>query len=196
MHRLLERQLKKFCGAADCLPESMKSFVEAIDAAYVQADEDRAMTERSMELSSHELLARNEELAIAERKYRDIFENVTEGICQAKPGDRFSSVNPAMARMCGYDSPEHLMTAVTDIANQLYVDPQHRAVVFEELERNGSVLNSESQFRRADGTLIWVSQSIRRSGTPRVKPNTTKAPSRTSRSGSGPKQSGRSCKAN
>ncbi len=61
MHKLLARQLKKAFGNEQPSPE-LESFVAAIDAAYEQADRDRALLERSMELASRELLERNRQL--------------------------------------------------------------------------------------------------------------------------------------
>jgi signal transduction histidine kinase len=58
MHKLLERQLRKFGP----LPPEYEGLVAAIDAAYTQADRDRDMLQRSLELASHELLERNRQL--------------------------------------------------------------------------------------------------------------------------------------
>jgi light-regulated signal transduction histidine kinase (bacteriophytochrome) len=63
MHRLLQRQLERHtAGGAERVPPEWATFVEAVDAAYHQADSDRAMLERSLELSSGELLQTNAEL--------------------------------------------------------------------------------------------------------------------------------------
>ena len=59
-----------------------------------------------------------------EDKYRDIFENVREGIYEATTEGRFITVNPAFSRMDGYDSPEELIESIEDIATQLYVHPE------------------------------------------------------------------------
>ena len=67
-----------------------------------------------------------EALRASEEKYRGIFENAIEGIFQSTPEGRFLSVNPAMARTLGYDSPEEVVSAYTDIQNQLYVRPENR----------------------------------------------------------------------
>lgn len=61
MHRLLQRQLKRYIGSTD-LPQAWQAFINAIDAAYQQTDDDRALLERSLELTSQELLDRNEQL--------------------------------------------------------------------------------------------------------------------------------------
>jgi chemotaxis family two-component system sensor kinase Cph1 len=62
MHRLLQRQLDRHTSGAGHVPPEWAAFIEAVDAAYHQADTDRAMLERSLELSSSELLQANGEL--------------------------------------------------------------------------------------------------------------------------------------
>jgi light-regulated signal transduction histidine kinase (bacteriophytochrome) len=62
MHRLLQRQLDRHTAGAERVPPEWAAFIEAVDAAYHQADTDRAMLERSLELSSAELLQANGEL--------------------------------------------------------------------------------------------------------------------------------------
>ena len=49
-----------------------------------------------------------EALKESEEKYRGIFENAVEGIFQTTLEGRFISVNPAMARIYGFASPEEL----------------------------------------------------------------------------------------
>ena len=64
LHALLRRQLRKHLGTTE-VPESLRRFVDAVNEAYEQADDERRMTERAFELSSHELLDSNDELATA-----------------------------------------------------------------------------------------------------------------------------------
>jgi PAS domain S-box-containing protein len=161
MHRLLERQLKRNFGKISGFDPEMTRFVDAVGEAYAQSDEDRAMIERSMEISSRELLARNKELAVAENKYRVIFENVNEGIFQVTPAGQFISANPSLARIFGFDSADELKSTVTDIATQLYVDPNRRAELLDEINRHGLVSNWEFEGRRKDGTPIWASMTSR-----------------------------------
>jgi PAS domain S-box-containing protein len=97
----------------------------------------------------------------AEANYRSIFENATEGIYQTTPDGRFLAANPAMARMFGYDSPEDLMTSVTDIARQIYVDTGRREEFKRLLERDGEIKGMESPSRCKDGRIIWVSSNAR-----------------------------------
>ena len=60
-HRLTARQIRKLLPA-HIQPEDIRAFLEAVDQAYHQADEDRALLERSIELTSEELIERNKEL--------------------------------------------------------------------------------------------------------------------------------------
>ena len=55
------------------------------------------------------------------QKYRSLFENAVEGVFQSSPEGRFLTVNPALARMLGYSSPEDVISNVKDIENQLWV---------------------------------------------------------------------------
>jgi len=100
-----------------------------------------------------------EALRKSEENYRDIFENAVEGIYQVTPEGGYLSVNPALARIHGFDSPEEMVASVTDIAHQLYVDPSRRAHLRRLMEEEGSIKNFEIMMRRKDGSLHWVSNS-------------------------------------
>jgi PAS domain S-box-containing protein len=102
-----------------------------------------------------------EELNQSEERYRSIFENAQEGIYRSTPGGRIIMANPAMAKIFGYASPEELMSGITDVARQLYVDPEERAKIRQIIEEQGLVNNYETQFYRKDGSIIWVSMTTR-----------------------------------
>lgn len=97
----------------------------------------------------------------AETKYRSIFENAVEGIFQSTLDGHYLTVNPMLARIYGYDSPEHLITSLTDIQHQLYVDPLRRETFVRRMLKQGSVFGFESQVYRKDGSIIWISESAR-----------------------------------
>lgn len=61
MHRLLARQLKKHLQDA-ALREQLDDFLQSVDSAYRQADEDRKLLEHSIEMASQELFERNQDL--------------------------------------------------------------------------------------------------------------------------------------
>jgi len=97
----------------------------------------------------------------AERRYRDIFEHATEGMFQTTITGNYLKVNPALARIYGYDSPEQLITSMCDIAHKLYVHPERRDEFIAHMRRDGKVRNFEAEIRRKDGETIWISENAR-----------------------------------
>jgi PAS domain S-box-containing protein len=93
--------------------------------------------------------------------YGDIFEHCAWGIFQTTAEGRYLAANPALARIFGYDSPEELMSKVTDIGRQLYVDPQRRDEFVRAITENGVVRGFESEIYRRDGSTIWISVTCR-----------------------------------
>lgn len=107
------------------------------------------------------LAATMSERTAAEVKYRNIFENAVEGIFQSSIDGVYISVNPALARMYGYQSPVELINSLNDLAQQLYVDGQRYSHLQEQLQQQDRVLGFESQVYRKDGSLIWISENVR-----------------------------------
>ena len=104
---------------------------------------------------------KEEALRQSEERYRAIFEQAVEGFFQSTPEGRFIKVNQALARMCGYDSPEEMMAAITDIAGQHYTNRQDREEFNRLLQEQGVVENFEHETRRKDGSTFWASVSAR-----------------------------------
>lgn len=98
---------------------------------------------------------------LLESKYRSIFDNAVEGIFQTSPSGKYISVNPALAKIYGYASSAIMMEKLTDIAHQLYVDPQRRKDFIDLLESQDVVVAFESQVYRADGNIIWIAENAR-----------------------------------
>jgi len=104
-----------------------------------------------------------EALRKSEERYRNIFNNAVEGIYQATLEGRYRIVNQAFARMHGYDSPEEMTAAVTDIGKQLYVDPEQRKrlIALLSASEEKTIRNYELRLRRKDGSMLWVSLNAR-----------------------------------
>ena len=90
----------------------------------------------------------------AERRYRELFDNVQEGVYFSSPEGQFIEVNDALVRMLGYNSREELLRI--DINTQLYVSPEQRNEVLKPIREQGFVRNYEVALRRRDGSLIHV----------------------------------------
>ncbi|MEL7037097.1 MAG: EAL domain-containing protein [Cyanobacteria bacterium J06592_8] len=96
----------------------------------------------------------------AEAKYRNIFRNAIEGIFQMNLEGQYTSVNPALAKILGYPSPQSLLETqiqLKDIYSSLY---QYNQLI-KILNETGELFNFESQVYRQDGRSIWILQNAR-----------------------------------
>ena len=146
--------------------------LSASSTEWVEYDEKvhNNLVERTKQLkrANHELANQIAEgkrveaaLRQAEQKYRSIFENAVEGIFQTTPEGRYIACNPALARIYGYSSSDELLANLTDIEQQLYVEPNRRQEFMELLHKSDAVSKFESQVYRQDGSMIWISENAR-----------------------------------
>ncbi len=94
----------------------------------------------------------NEELAKSEEKYRGIFESSIQGIFRSKPEGHFLDLNPAMARIFGYDSVTEMLCCSSDI----FLSPGQRREFLQKLAKDGVLKDFPLELRRSDGSSIWV----------------------------------------
>jgi PAS domain S-box-containing protein len=94
----------------------------------------------------------------AERRYRELFDSIQEGLFFATPDGRFLDVNDAMVRMLGYGSRDELLRA--DVGPHLYPVPAARERFSRALSERGVLRNYEETLRRKDGTLLHTLQNI------------------------------------
>jgi PAS domain S-box-containing protein len=111
--------------------------------------------------SFSDLATKNEELRIAEETYRSIFQNALEGIFQADLDGKFINVNPAMARIYGYNTPEEMLNSLADSETQVYVNPKEQEDLRQQLEEHGEVKDFECQVYRKDGSISWIEENTR-----------------------------------
>ena len=97
----------------------------------------------------------------AERGFRSIFENATEGIFQTSPEGRYLNINPALARICGYDSPAEFIASIGDMQHQRYTERTRHDEFMRLLQKHGAVTNFVSEIRRKDRDKIWISENAR-----------------------------------
>ena len=100
-------------------------------------------------------------LAESQERYRSIFENASEGIFQSTIDGKYLSVNPALAKIYGYESIEALVNNGQRIDQQIYVAPQRRQEYITEMDRHNKVSQFESQIYRRDSSIIWISENSR-----------------------------------
>lgn len=96
----------------------------------------------------------------SEQHYRSIFENVTVGIFQATSEGHFLTANPAIASMLGYSSPQELVETVTNIPEQIYIEPSHWRDIVDMLQLTPGIMTIETRYRQKDGGAIFVRLNI------------------------------------
>ncbi len=97
----------------------------------------------------------------AEARFQGFFENIIEGVFQSTPGGTFLMVNPALAEILGYASPEELIRHFRDLRSQLYLDPRDRDTMLGILREKGRIKDFETRFQCKDGSFKWISLTAR-----------------------------------
>jgi len=93
----------------------------------------------------------------AEAKYRQLFMNAQEGVYQMTPEGKLITVNPAMAEIYGYASPEEMIATIVSVMRQLYKNPEDRKKFLYSMRTNGEVKNFELEHLTKDGRTVWIS---------------------------------------
>lgn len=88
---LLQRQLKKYLGSAEAIPDEMQKLFEAINQSYNHYQTDRTLIERSMDLSSQELLEANIKLSQDAERQRLLLHSLNESLRELRPAIEHSS---------------------------------------------------------------------------------------------------------
>lgn len=100
----------------------------------------------------------NRELAVNEEKYRTTFERVAEGIFRTVVDGRLVEVNPAMASMFGFDSPQDMLKTVERIPD-LFLCRDVACAYEHGLEERGGLRRMEAQMRVLNGKALWCEVS-------------------------------------
>ena len=113
MHSLLLRQINRYLGSPDEIPENLLPFLEAISASYVADDSDRSLIDHSLDVMSTELEERNQALRreLNERRQaesrieqslsllRATLDATADGIVAVDNGQRVESFNARFLEM-------------------------------------------------------------------------------------------------
>lgn len=103
---------------------------------------------------------REKALLASEKQYRDIFENALEGIFQTTAEGYFTNVNPRMATLLGYSSPEELIAAIGGLGDQLLVSTRDWHRLFSLLKEQGGVVQHEVRLIGKEQQVIWGSLNV------------------------------------
>jgi PAS domain S-box-containing protein len=93
--------------------------------------------------------------------YKSFFDHAIEGIFLTTPAGKYIMANSRLAAIYGFSSSAELVESFQSIQTQLYVDPGRRDDFVRAMQTQGNVLQFESQVRRKDGSIIWISENAR-----------------------------------
>ncbi len=139
-----------FCRSGEGLDQYVHS---ALERTYLISTS-RIHADSSTQLQTVHVLKDISDLREAERRYRELFDNIEEGIYVSTPQGRFVEVNDALVRILGYDSREEVLRL--DIPSEVYFSQQRRLELAEQLRQKGEMHNQEEVLRRKDGSAVHV----------------------------------------
>ena len=156
-NRELESEIADRKQAQEELPQyshHLEELVEARTAELTKANE-------YLQHESAERRRAEEAQQQAEANYRSIFENALEGIFQTTPNGRYISANSSLARIYGFSTPEELISSITNIGQQIYVNPDTRTEFIRLMQEHDTVSRFEKKVYRRDGSVIWTVENAR-----------------------------------
>lgn len=173
MHRLLRRQLVRHFGG-DAWPPEIEELLGAVSQAYEQADLDRSMIERSLELVSDELLAKNRELEkslgradararYGEQRLQSLMDTLAEGLVVYDRQARIVDINDEAAGYFGVSRQFAIgRRAVGGAIGVTFLREDGSEPTFEELPTVRAFMDGTASrnrivgIRRRDGSEIYV----------------------------------------
>src|SRR6266699_324672 len=100
-----------------------------------------------------------EALRKSEERWRSVFENSAIGVALTDLDGRFLATNPIYQKMLGYTEEEFQTVSFLEITHEDYREANW-ALVRELLEGKREQFQIEKQYRRKDGSLIWVRNNV------------------------------------
>jgi PAS domain S-box-containing protein len=98
----------------------------------------------------------------AERQYREMFTEAPEGMFRVTVAGELLALNPAGARMLGFESPAAALAAMGKVPGGSWLNLEERSLYAGLMEANGEVHDFQCEFKRRDGSPLWVSLSARK----------------------------------
>jgi PAS domain S-box-containing protein len=124
--------------------------VEFIGASMDMTEHWLATTERSLA---------EEALRKIEERWRAVFENSAIGVALTDLDGRYLATNSAYQKMLGYTEEEIGTFTFLELTHEDYRE-SNRQLIIELLEGKRKQFQIEKQYRRKDGSLIWVSNNV------------------------------------
>src|SRR6201987_3391232 len=142
MERFLERRIWAGVVQVRLKKTDAVHFFDCVAHGMVRDDKVHGLTILARDITS---------LRRSEARFTELFETLQEGIYIVTPDDKILEVNPALVRMLGYHSKEELLGRRV---SEVFVDPDQRAILAREVNRQPEPRGHEITLRRKDGESI------------------------------------------
>jgi len=106
MNKLLERQVKKIFQDVSKIPPQLSSFLQTISDTYDGFDQDRSLAERSIELSSQELIEANQHVREESERQKMILASIGDGMVGTNKEGSITILNSSAEEMLGWKNEE------------------------------------------------------------------------------------------
>lgn len=166
LNKLLQRQVQKYLGDPETIPGELAALLKAVSDSYDHFEKDRKMLERSIDLSSQEMITLNEQLKKdirarieSENRYRLVHDTPFLGIALGTGDGRIQSTNEAFCRMLGY-APEELVDA--HFSKFTHPDDVEKELVLIKEMAAGKTdgYQLEKRYVTKSGTILFIALSI------------------------------------
>jgi len=141
-------------------PEALLLSVAANQASIgLQEARLRSQQRRLAAELDRQVAQRTAQLAAAEERWRSVFENSAIGVALTDLNGRFLAANPVFEKMLGYTEEELRKLSFFDVTHGEHLEP-NRALIRELLEGTRQQFQIEKQYRRKNGSVMWVRNNV------------------------------------
>jgi len=124
----------------------------------IKREDEIGILANSFNAMAKSLDEKTKEIAASEKRYRELFNSIKEGVYQSEPGvdGVFTFINKAGAELLGYSTPEEVIG--TKVKN-IYVDQEDRRRLCEKLEKDGVWREFVSLCKRKNGESFYAERT-------------------------------------
>ncbi|MDO8140340.1 MAG: PAS domain S-box protein [Candidatus Brocadiales bacterium] len=124
----------------------------------VKRDDEIGELADSFNAMAKSLDEKTREIVTSEKRYRDLFNSIREGVYQSEPGVEgvFTFINKTGAEMLGYSNPEELIGIKV---KNIYADSEDRRRLCEKLEKDGVWRDFVSVCKRKNGENFYAERT-------------------------------------
>lgn len=127
---------------SDPKKEILKNFVIIASASLQRIKSDKTLTE-------------------SKEKYYNLHYYASIGIFHSTIDGKFIDMNPALAKLLGYESHEEAVASITNIGEQIYAEPEMRNVIRSVVLNTGREITTVNKYRRRNGELWYGKLHLR-----------------------------------